>query len=397
MSYRAFRDSDLVTVGPLMATSFTCSEEDVPEWHQRVGVENIRVFEKDNEVAASLVLIHMAQFFNGKSIPMLGIAGVGTAPEYRGRGVCREMMRECLGEAHQAGTPLSTLYPATFNLYRSVGYEMAGYRVESKVPLNLFPRANSDSDLSLHRFQDQDLGSVKACYENYATSMNGYLDRTEVIWRRIFNPWKQQPEVWVLKNSGGDVEAYISYVAKRKDLDFGVTYKIQDAVACSGQGWRALAGFLKSLYSMGGEAIWPSGVQSPLIDLLPERGWKREIWEEWMLRIVNVEQALLQRGWSPSISGETCFSLKDDVIQENNGTWSLRIDAGVPRVERGGSPSFDISINGLAALYSGHQTAEHLQLNGHLNLRGESGGGADALMLASSLFACSAPGMPDMF
>src|SRR5690349_11066236 len=78
------------------------------------------------------MLHDMLQYWHGRPVRMAGVGGVKVAPEARGRGVGRALMTALLKEIAGRGYPLSTLYPATENLYRSLGWELAGgtYRVE---------------------------------------------------------------------------------------------------------------------------------------------------------------------------------------------------------------------------------------------------------------------------
>ena len=68
----------------------------------------------------------MRQWWNGRSLPMAGVAGVKVAPEQRGRGIGRAMMTELLGVIAARGYPVSVLFPVTAPIYRSLGWEIAG-------------------------------------------------------------------------------------------------------------------------------------------------------------------------------------------------------------------------------------------------------------------------------
>ena len=397
IEYRPILDTDTEEVGKMLATSFTCKVEEVSDWHERVGLENIRVALIDRQPAAALVLIRMGMWFGGRSVPAVGIQGVGTAPEFRSRGVCREMMRATIREAHADGVPLSALYAATFPLYRSVGYEFAGGWFKAEAPLNLFPRSKNYEGLHLRRMKEEDHPIVAECYTKRAQACAGMLDRNNVLWQRIYRQRNKEVEGWVLVNDDQQVEGYLVYSAERHGNDLGVAYTLHDIGACTPRGWGGLGGFLRSLYSMGGEVSWHCGPSDPLLNMLPERGFSL-VWEEdWMLRIVNLESALSSRGWSPTLNGEVHLDISDDLIESNNGRFVLAVSSGQATVKAGGDGCLCMGINGLAPLYSGRHSAEELEMSGLLSGANHAAADADALAEATSLFAGPAPGMPDMF
>ena len=76
------------------------------------------------------------QWWHGRTLPMAGIGGVVVAPEYRGRGVARQLMLAILERSAELGYPISALYPATVPLYRGLGWEIAGSQYLVTVPAN---------------------------------------------------------------------------------------------------------------------------------------------------------------------------------------------------------------------------------------------------------------------
>src|SRR5215472_15974384 len=77
----------------------------------------------------------MQQWWHGRSMPMAADARVKVAPEERGRGIGTAMMTRMLRDVADRGYPVSVLYPATAPLYRSFGWEIAGGKYETVVPL----------------------------------------------------------------------------------------------------------------------------------------------------------------------------------------------------------------------------------------------------------------------
>ena len=83
----------------------------------------------------------MIQWWHGRGVPMAGVASVKVAPEYRGRGIGRELMTALLALIAERGYPLSVLYPATMPLYRSLGLGVGWWKVSGRHPGPLAPVA----------------------------------------------------------------------------------------------------------------------------------------------------------------------------------------------------------------------------------------------------------------
>ena len=76
----------------------------------------------------------------------------------------------------------------------------------------------------------------------------------------------------------------------------------------------------------------------------------------------------------------------------NAGRWTLRVEEGRGRVERGGRGRIALDARGLAALYSGFHGADTLAAFGRLKASAP-----EDLATAVALFAGPTPWMPDMF
>src|SRR4051812_31444593 len=133
MRYEPMRRDDLDELGAILGGSFAFPALETEPWLAGAGFENVRVVRDRKRALGCLLLIPMGQFFGGRSLPMVGIAGVGVGLSDRGRGVARFLMAEALREIAARGFALSTLYPATQTLYRAVGYERAGMLCEATV------------------------------------------------------------------------------------------------------------------------------------------------------------------------------------------------------------------------------------------------------------------------
>ena len=133
---RTLRDDDaeLETLSQLMAAGFGTKPEDSLKWIKKNDRDGFRVLEGDGgDLAACVGILPMGQFFGGSSVKSAGIAAVTTSPAYRGQGHALALMQQVLVELRGRGCAMSSLYPATWHLYRRCGYELAGSRSKVEV------------------------------------------------------------------------------------------------------------------------------------------------------------------------------------------------------------------------------------------------------------------------
>ena len=93
------------------------AQADRPRWHHSASAavgarQYLGVFDGGQLLAAARYH-DMIQWWHGQPVPMAGVASVTVAPEERGRGTGRALMRALLGLIGDRGYPVSALYPAT--------------------------------------------------------------------------------------------------------------------------------------------------------------------------------------------------------------------------------------------------------------------------------------------
>jgi predicted acetyltransferase len=112
----------------------------------------------------------------------------------------------------------------------------------------------------------------------------------------------------------------------------------------------------------------------------------------WMLRLLDVRQALLQRGYA-RISEQVSLRVVDELFPENSSTWSLSLKNGIAQVRDSAQhgAAVEITLKGLASLFSGYYSAEQLSRLGLLT------GDPEIVATASRIFAGTEPWMSDKF
>ncbi len=97
------------------------------------------------------------------------------------------------------------------------------------------------------------------------------------------------------------------------------------------------------------------------------------------------------RGYPPDLEAELHLQVADDLIPSNANPLILSISQGKAQTQPGGRADLQLSIRGLAPLFTGLLTPAQLQLLGYLT------GSSEALATATRIFAGSEPWILDRF
>jgi predicted acetyltransferase len=376
---------DLDAFASIVGWAFGFAAPDARRWLERGGLQHARVARRGGRVIGGLLEIPMGQFYGGRSVSNLGIAGVAVAPEARGGRVALELVLSSLRAARSAGMAVSTLYPATHTLYRAAGYELAGSRFRWTLAARKLPRERTS--LVVAPVETEDLHEVEALYRRSSSRRPGYLDRGDYVWRRVREAKGSEVHGYVVRGEDG-VEGYV-YLGQRGPEDRRELV-ITDLAAATAPALRRLFRLVADHQSTLTSAVMHGGPTDPLLFALPEAAGEVVLAEAWMLRVVDVERALTDRGY-PALDARIDFELADEHLPENAGRIRLEVEAGRASVTRGGTGAVRLSERGLAALYTGFQSATELARAGLLAADDAS------LSTLNDLFSGPTPAMADYF
>lgn len=386
---RVEQDAELDALARVTGVAFGYAPEDSRKWLERGGRQHLRVVRNETgRPAGQLMRVPMGQYFGGRSVPMIGIAGVAVPPEDRGCGVAATIMREALREIREEGVGLSTLYAATQPLYRRVGYEQAGSRFEVRLPLARIDVR--ERDLRVRPASEADLEAIQGVYRAAACHWDGWLDRGPYIWDRIVHPRGQDAHGWVIEGPEGP-EGYVFLQQARHAAGGRHDLTISDLCFSTPAGGRRLLGLLADFGSMGVDAVFHSGPTHPLFMLLSEQRWSMNFRDFWMMRVTDVKTALEARGYAEGLDAVLTLDVHDELIEENSGRFTVQVRGGRARVERGGTGGLRLDAGALASLYSGYLAPAALKQIGRAQ------GDGSVIRTATAVFAGGSPGMPDMF
>lgn len=391
-NYGQAADADLRPVARLLSLAFGSPIDKAEEWVRAAGLEHVRVLRVvSGPPDACLLRVPMGQFFGGRAVPMLGIAGVAVGPEHRGRGLARELMRRAMLEAAGESVPLAGLYASTQSLYRQVGFEQAGHWCRAVLPahrIGLNERWGVVRELA-----EADAPAIEACYRAFAARFNGPLDRGPYVWRRVWRLREQAYQPFGVFDDVGRLEGYLFLGQKRKDSG-RQDLELSDLAFLTPRAGRRLLTFLAGFATIADEASFHCGPTHPALALMPLQAYAVQRREYWMLRVLNIQGAIEARGYPPGVTARAAFTIEDDLIAANTGTWTVAVEGGRASVARGSAgyiPLVRCGVRGLAAIYTGFLTPPEAALAGLVE------GTDDALAAAAAIFSGGTPWMADMF
>lgn len=375
----------------VLAQSLGFAADRVHPWLHQLGPEHVRIATRAAHVAGVYGVIPMGLWFGGRAVATGGVTAVAVAPEDRSSGVGSQMMRHAIAEMRAAGAPLAALYPATYPVYRRVGFETAGTRIAYRVALRgLDPDAGEP--LAVERYGPEHEAAVHACYEHRARRTAGNVARTPYMWSRMLAPVTAKVHTYVVL-VGAKVEGFVAF--SQKDIAVTPRYEltVRDLVAITPRAGRRIWHLLADHRSMADHAIVYGAPADPVLLLLREEPWQIADHQRWLVRVLDVAAALEARGWPPGALGEVALDVRDDVVAENQATFVLSVEAGRAQVRRTDAAprAVTIDVRALAALYTGYLGAEELRARGGID------GDDDELARLTALFAGPAPWMAEIF
>jgi len=384
--YSIANQDNVRQLGHILEQSFISPPGNIETYINRIGVENLRLIHRSEQVIGGLAMLSMGQWFGGQCVPMTGIAAVGIAPEYRGSGAAIALMQHTVKELHVKGVAISVLYPATQRLYRKAGYEQGGALCGWEIPTeSIQVREQPLSVLPV----SSDCQVFHNLYQQQARLINGHLDRNPAIWQQIIQPDEKEIYYAYLFGATDQPEGYIIF--SQQPAEDGSLLLVKDRVVLTAAAAKTFWCFLANHRSSIKKVRWRGATSDSLMLLLPEQTAKLRFAERWLLRVIDVGKALSKRGYPPGIEAELHLEVRDDLLAENNGKFILSVSNGQGEVARGGKGDLKLDVRGLAPLYTGLFTPHQLQLAGQLDAT------QTAISTATQLFAGVSPWMPDSF
>jgi predicted acetyltransferase len=320
------------------------------------------VFE-NTKLLAGMYEIDYLMRFDGHSVKMSGIGGVGTLPEARKGGHIRRIFEKLLPEAYEKGVVFSTLTPFSHDFYRKFGYEIACARNNISVPTGDLAEIKSSGQF-IHILPGDDTSLLAQVHSAYISNINHGIHRDywpdNRAWKRftIEDPCATGTFLYLWKDENGIARSYIQYKDVLEDGDHNMS--VTELAFIDKKGLYGALGITGGLSAQFENFKWlmPSFIDPA--DFIGD-AWsvEQEIRPRDMTRVVNVKTALeLMR--RPYGEGEYVIEVEDENITANNGKYLVEFGAQGSKVSTT-SKDADIccDILALSQLVTGYRSLEN--------------------------------------
>jgi predicted acetyltransferase len=298
----------------------------------------------------------MIQWWHGQPVPMAGVANVMVAPEERGRGTGRALMRTLLSLIGDRGYQVSALYPATMALYRSLGWEIAGSLGHLAIPSHsLRSLVAPDRDDARSRTAQPET-RLRRCGPGDATRVLAVIGRVHQALRDCGPNTRDEAAVarWL-----GDEQRF-AYLAP----DGFLAYRWQNgndellvdrALASSAAATRAIWGVVASHSSIAQTVRATVGPADPVQWLTTDPDVRQSGRTAWMLRVLDAAAAVAGRGFPAGVGLTAVLRLDDPDRPACAGWWTLDVDGGQGTLAPSEAvpDALTLGPRGFAALYAG--------------------------------------------
>ncbi|WP_435063291.1 GNAT family N-acetyltransferase [Halobaculum sp. EA56] len=324
-----------------------------------------------SDLAAVCGYYDLSARIRGEFCPVAGVSAVASPPEYRRRGLVRELLTDLHRECRDEGIPLAALWPFEFPFYRRLGYARVNDYTRTVVPVDALDGACADPAGEFERLSADDWERLDDVYAEWATGPLG-LDRTEGWWRRrVFESWGTDPYVYGWRadaDVGGsgeadDLRGYLVYTIEDGDED-GRSMEVSELAFRDREARGQLLRFCRNHDSQVERVRLVGPPDVHLLDELDDpRAAETERRAGPMARVVDVAGALETIDYPRAAEGAVTVDVTDDTCPWNDGTYRLRVADGHGRVDAvrdGADAAVSLDVGALTRLVVGSHGVDRL-------------------------------------
>ena len=307
-----------------------------------------------------------------KDFRMSGIANVATKPEYRNRGIIRDIMTKMFKNMYDNNVPISVLYPFKLSFYEMLGYKLVDEGINYHFKISDIIYKETDYNM---REVDEINDNIREVYDKAILNFD-YIAKRPVIdyWRG----YDKENYKFICYN-GNQPLGYILIVFLKRNEHWVEhperTILIREVFWLDHKAKQTIFNFLWSHRDQREYVLGWFPVNENIIDLLrTPRIEFRRIGENSLLRIIDVKTVLENLEY-PSSDFSISIHIDDEFCPWNNGLFTLTSNGKGIKVEFNElseeSADIEIDIGYFAQLVAGFRTVRDLLEFGFISVSHE--------------------------
>ena len=322
-------------------------------------------FDEDLLVSGLGIHPHVIRM-RSQDFKMLGISWVATKPEYRNRGIVRELMVYIFEYMHKNHIPISVLFPAKPSFYEKLGYKLVDELVYYHFKTSDIKYQGTDYRMVEVESINEDIRSI---YDKAISNFDYIAKRPEIdYWKRHYK-WnykficynKTQPVGYVIINFPS-VSAFIGDDTWVEHPEKAIV--IKEAFWLDQTAKQTIFNFLWAHRDQREYIAGTFPVNEVIIDLLTTpRILERKTIDNSLLRIIDAK-TVLENLTYPIDEFSISIEIHDEFCPWNNGVFTLTSKNKIIRVEFNEkseiSADIEIDIGYFAQLVAGFKTINEL-------------------------------------
>ncbi|MFS0749500.1 enhanced intracellular survival protein Eis [Oceanobacillus sp. 1P07AA] len=333
------------------AFQYELTPERLEESKNKKRKETVWGWMEDDRLAAKLHIVPLEVSVQGKPIKMGGISAVATWPEFRRKGIVRNLLQHALQEMKKEGQVLSYLHPFSIPFYRRFGWEITFDEKEYNIPMHHFKRDWQLDSGRVQRVHKDDVSIVETIYEKYTNQLNGMLLRDSHWWEHKILSKKKL--IAVSYDPQGEPDGYIQYEVKKNILE------VEELVHLTLASRRRLLHFISNHDSMAKEVKMVVSGSDALPLLLDDPRFEQKVSPYFMARIVDVSAFLQQYPFlAPMENLSIELEITDEFVEANSGKYRLKSNKKQIYVEKESEEAVSpvsITVQQLASIVLGYK------------------------------------------
>jgi len=315
----------------------------------------------EEQLVAGAGIIPFDIRMRSQDFKMYGVGGVASKPEYRNRGIIREIMIKMFKDMQDNNIPLSVLYPFKHSFYEILGYKLVDEQFTYEFNISDILYRETDYHLKeVERINDD----IRSVYDRAILNFDYIAKRPEIqYWRRLYkNNYKficynrNLPVGYVIINFPNWEAKWIKHPEK--------TILILETFWLDQSAKQTIFNFLWSHRDQRKYVAGSFSAYENITDLLKTPRIKsRYITDNSLLRIIDVKNVLENLKY-PCDNFSIIFHINDTYCPWNNGFFTLTSKGKEINIEFKESSELsadiEIDIGYFAQLVAGFRTVRDL-------------------------------------